>query len=309
MPLPPILEAAARVAFAWLRNRFGIRKRRPLRRFAARTVRFFSLGLRQPVVETRLGSLNVLVSTADRTIARSVYTAGDWDPLLVGTVFRALDTFGADYRGKTFLEVGANFGVYCLPAVAEYGFTRAIAYEPDPGAFELLRRNIARNGLGDRVTAHHAALSSQPGELMLSLGGYNAGDNRIVVGSDPQDRRLVSVPARTLDEEAVTGHVSPSELGLVWLDVQGHEYEVLRGAGSVLDAATPIVLEYCTAMMDETTRQGLGRLIADKFDVMVDVGWCALTDRLRFQPATAVRSLAAGGRAVETDLLLLHRRD
>jgi FkbM family methyltransferase len=302
-----MLEAGARVAFGWLRNQFGLRDRRPLGVFASRTAEFLRLGGRQPVVEAPLGSLRVLVRTADRTIARSVYTSGDWDPLLVGTVFAALDAFGQPYRGTTFLEVGANFGVYCLPAVADHGFGRAVAYEPDPAAFELLRANIERTGLGDRVTAHHAALSSEPGELTLSLGGFNAGDNRIV--DDPRDtagRATVRVPARTLDDEVASGRIAPAGVGLVWLDVQGHEFEVLRGASKVLDSDAPVVLEYCTSMMDEQTRAGLAELIAERFDVMVDLGWCALTDRLRFQPADAVRALADDGQAVETDLLLLH---
>lgn len=315
VPLPPTLEAAARVAFAWLRNRFGLRERRPLGRFLVRTAEFFSLGPRQSVVETQLGRLSVLVSTADRTIARSVYTSGDWDPLLVGTVFAALAAFGRRHRETTFLEVGANFGVYCLPAVTDYGFSRAIAYEPDPGAFDLLVRNIERNGLRERVSAYNAALSSEPGELVLSLGGHNAGDNRIVSnpgrqGERPAVRvpaRTVRVPARTLDDEVAEGRVVPSDLGLVWLDVQGHEFEVLRGASRILNSDTPVVVEYCTGMMDAETRRGLDDLIAARFDVLVDLGWCALTDRLRFQPADAVRSLAADGRAVETDLLLLHR--
>jgi FkbM family methyltransferase len=306
VPLPPLLEAAARVCFAWLRNQYGLRDRRPLGSFATRTAEFFALARRTPVVEARMGSLNVLVSTTDRTIARSVYTSGDWDPLLTGTVFRALDELAVPYRGTTFLEVGANFGVYSLPAVTDYGFARAIAYEPDPQAFELLERNIERNGLAGRVSAHHAALSSAAGELTLRLGSYNAGDNRIVDGDDA-DHDTVRVPARTLDAEVAAGRVTPAELGLVWLDVQGHEYEVLLGARSVLESRAALVVEYCTAMMAEDARRGLERLIIDNYDVMVDLGWSALTDQLRFQPASAVASLAADGRSVETDLLLLHR--
>ena len=129
-----------------------------------------------------MAGLRVLVSTSDGTIARSVYTSGDWDPLMVGVVFDALDAYGQPYRGKTFLEVGANFGVYSLPAVAEHGFGSAIGYEPDPNTFELLQRNIERNALSQRVSAINAALSAEPGTLTLQLGTHNAGDNRIVDG-------------------------------------------------------------------------------------------------------------------------------
>lgn len=304
-----MVEAGARLAFGWLRNQYGLRDRRPLGRFALRTLQFLAAGRRAAQVEARLGRLEVRVSTSDRTIARSVYTSGDWDPLLVGTAFDALDALGVAYRGKTFLEVGANFGVYSLPAVAEYGFAHAIAYEPDPAAYELLVGNAARNGLAERVSARHAALSSTAGELTLSLGGFNAGDNRIVRADGRAPRRpTVRVPALTFDQEVAAGRIGPAELGLVWLDVQGHEYDVLRGARELLSGDAALVVEYCTAMMEDASRAEFERLLAEHFDVMVDLGWCALTGRLRFQPASAVHRLAAGGRAVETDLLFVHRR-
>src|SRR4051794_36573266 len=132
VPLHPFAEAGARIAFAWLRNQHSFRERRPLIGYARRAATFFALRDRQATVEADVGDLRVLVSTADRTIGRSIYASGDWDPLMVGAVFDALDAYGTAYRGRTFLEVGANFGVYALPAVAQHGFGRAVAYEPDP---------------------------------------------------------------------------------------------------------------------------------------------------------------------------------
>lgn len=252
--------------------------------------------------------LEVLVSTSDRTIARSVYTSGDWDPLMIGALFEALDTYGHAYRGTTFVEVGANFGVYCLSAVSAHGFGRAIAYEPDPASFQLLTRNIERNRLRSRVTAYNAALSSSPGELTLQLGTFNAGDNRIV----DRDRvsgdhcATVRVPAWTFDDEVARDHIPIDDLGLVLVDVQGHELEVLRGARSLLSAGAPLLIEYATAMADDKALRELEDIVAEHYRVMVDLGWSALTNHVRFQPASAVRRLSAGGRrAVETDLLLL----
>jgi len=303
--LSPAFEAGARVAYGYLRNQFGLRDRRPLLPFIARNLEFLRLAGRQPTVEADMDGLRVLVSTADRTIGRSVYTSGDWDPQLVGMVFDALRAFGWHYRDTTFLEIGANFGVYALPAVTSFGFARAVAYEPDPASFRLLAENIARNGLHGKVTAYNAALSAAPGDVTLRLGSFNAGDNRIVLpGADPGGT-TVQVPARTFDDEVANGRIPLSELGLVWLDVQGHEAEVLEGALELLRAKVPLVVEYATAMADDAARARLETLLADSYEVMVDLGWAALTDSLRFQPASAVRQLAADGRAVETDLLLL----
>ena len=190
-----------------------------------------------------------------------------------------------------------------------FGFARAVAYEPDPASFRLLTHNIERNDLGGQVTAHHAALSAEPGELTLSLGTGNAGDNRIVDGTAGAARRAtVQVAARTFDDEVAAGRIPLADLGLVWLDVQGHEGEVLAGARTLLDSDVPLLMEYCTWMLDERARQRLDDMIATHFDVLVDLGWCSLTNKLRFQPASAIRDLAPDGRKLETDLLLLHRR-
>ncbi|HEV3486495.1 MAG TPA: FkbM family methyltransferase, partial [Vicinamibacterales bacterium] len=219
-----------------------------------------------------MAGLEVLVPTSDWTLGRSVYASGDWDPLLVGTVFEALRCFGHRYAGTVVLEVGANFGVYCLPAIAEFGFAGAVAYEPDPAAFALLEQNIERNGLGDRVSAHNAALSASPGELTLSLGSGNAGDNRIVAAGGDSGRASVRVPARTFDDEVRAGRIPLDKLGLVWLDVQGHEGEVLAGASTLLDSSVPIVMEYATTMLDGRAREQLEDLVTRRFDVIVDLG-------------------------------------
>ncbi|HEY5519375.1 MAG TPA: FkbM family methyltransferase [Candidatus Limnocylindrales bacterium] len=311
VPLHPVTEAAARIAYGWLRNQHHFRDRRPVPGFFFRSARFLRLRDRQPTVDVDMAGLRVLVSTSDLTIARSVYISGDWDPLMVGAVFDALDRYGQPYRGRTFVEVGANFGVYALPAVSAHGFGRAVAYEPDPFAFELLTCNIERNKLTSRVSAYNLALSAEPGELTLQLGNYNAGDNRIVGnGSAPDAARVVPVPARTFDVEVAAGHIPIDDLGLAWIDVQGHELEVLRGAASLLAARVPLVIEYGTEMMSTADRRALEDLLAEHYAVMVDLGWCALTNRLRFQPASAIRRLARDGRPLETDLLLLpERRD
>jgi FkbM family methyltransferase len=306
MPMPIVVEAAARVCLAYARNQHGLRDRRPLGKFAGRTIEFLRVGRAQSHVTAEMAGLDVVIPTTDWTIGRSVYSSGDWDPLLVGTAFDALRAYGQPFEGTTFLEVGANFGVYCLPAVAQLGFARAVAYEPDPASFELLRQNIERNDLGERVDAHNAALSAQPGELTLSLGFGNSGDNRIVDAERGSRRDTVQVPARTFDDEVAAGRIPLSDLGLVWLDVQGHEGEVLAGASSLLSANVPIVLEYSSGMLSGEARTRLNDLIAENFDVIADLGWCSLSNKLRFQPASVIHDFARGPWEVETDLLLLH---
>jgi FkbM family methyltransferase len=286
-----------------------LRRRRPVGRFLARTALFLAAAPFRRYLEAEMSGLRVLVSTADRTMARSVFAAGDWDPLLADTVFQALGELGWDARGSTFVEVGSNFGLYCLPAVTVRGFARAVAYEPDPASFALLRANIDRNGLADRVRPVQVALSDRASDVSLWKTGWNGGDNRVV--DAPQAARgrgeaVVRVSASTFDREVAAGTIDLPEVGLLWLDVQGHEAEVLAGARTLLASDVPLVVEYSSALMTPTARRRLEEIVADSYDVMVDLGWSALTDRIRYQPASAIRALSEL-RAVETDLLLFKR--
>ena len=125
----------------------------------------------------------------------------------------------------------------------------------------------------------------------------------------PLDADTVQVPARTFDDEVAAGHIPLDDLALAWIDVQGHELDVLRGARQLLEAGVPLVIEYASAMGSHDTLDELGEVLASSYATMVDLGWCALTNKLRFQPAWAVKLLAADGRAIETDLLMLPPRE
>ncbi len=109
----------------------------------------------------------------------------------------------------------------------------------------------------------------------------------------------------TFDDEVAAGNIPLADLGLAWIDVQGHELEVLKGARTLLAAGVPLVIEFASAMGERAQLDELAEVLAESYAVMVDLGWCALTNRLRFQPAWAVTRLAADGRQIETDLLML----
>ena len=110
----------------------------------------------------------------------------------------------------------------------------------------------------------------------------------------------VEVPALTFDGEVAGGHIPLDDLGLAWIDVQGHELEVLQGARSLLAAGVPLVIEFASAMGDRAHLDELADLLADSYEVMVDLGWCALTNRAQV-PAGLGGSPACGGRTCHRD--------
>jgi FkbM family methyltransferase len=138
--------------------------------------------------------------------------------------------------GTRFADVGANIGVYTVAAARRGALVTS--FEPNPATAALLRRTVALNGVGDRVTVREVALASSPGDRMLvSSGGVANVAARLDRGGD------VRVRAEILD----------AAYDVVKIDVEGAELDVLAGAAPVLadPARRPhtIVLELHVAVL------------------------------------------------------------
>jgi FkbM family methyltransferase len=125
--------------------------------------------------------------------------------------------------GDLFLDIGANVGSYTVLAA---GVRRAKtwAFEPDPVTVGHLNRNIALNGLVDRVTVHQLALGPSEGTVSFTAGRDTT--NRVAL---PADRNVRTIPQRPLD--ALIGDHEPV---MIKMDVEGYEEHVLRGAAFTL---------------------------------------------------------------------------
>ena len=136
--------------------------------------------------------------------------------------------------------IGANIGTSVVPLLRLFGADRGIAVEPAPGNVELLLLNIELNDLAGRVDVIPVGASDRDGFLELALSAENSGDHRMRVGTDDVfERSSVTVQVHRVDTLVETGALDPSDLTLVWLDVQGHEGHVLSGATSILRGSVP----------------------------------------------------------------------
>jgi FkbM family methyltransferase len=71
------------------------------------------------------------------------------------------------------VDCGSNVGFSVLYFRAVYPAHRIIGFEPNPDAFEFLRRNCERNGL-QQVELRHAAVGPSDGELVFYKGSQGA---------------------------------------------------------------------------------------------------------------------------------------
>jgi FkbM family methyltransferase len=160
--------------------------------------------------------------------------------------------------GMVFYDLGANIGLFTLMAariVAESG--KVFSFEPDPENAARLRRNIAHNQF-QNVTVIEAGVWSSSGRFNFVDGGSSSPDRAwgTFVPDDTQ-RPGTLISCVSLDDFCRTA--PPPDA--IKCDVEGAEFEALRGAKKMLQFHRPwIVCEMHSPANDQIIREFLGAL-------------------------------------------------
>ena len=135
--------------------------------------------------------------------------------------------------GDVVYDVGANVGVLTLLLATEPGGQEVhiVAAEPEPGNFRQLERNVALNGLEDRVFPHRVAFGSSDGTTPLFVRG-GPGEGRHSIVEERGSTRTLQVPLSTLAGFAERIGSPPD---VVKIDVEGAEGRVLAGMEPLLN--------------------------------------------------------------------------
>jgi FkbM family methyltransferase len=119
-----------------------------------------------------------------------------------------------------------------------------VAFDGDPENVERLRIHCARNGLQSRLRVVHAVVWSRSasegiafrrGTTAKSQGGVEADGTRPVLATG----EIIAVPAITLDDFVAAVGPPPQ---LIKVDVEGGEYEVLRGGAKLFATQRPLII-------------------------------------------------------------------
>lgn len=223
-------------------------------------LRWAAFAAARPFTDTvaiTVDGIRYFVSTRDQSIGRKVFMGRVPDGHLFDSYLALIDNeLGRPtVKGVTCVEVGANIGTTTLPVVLRHGAQLCIALEPAPANLTLLRANLAANGVSqDLVRVLPVAASDSPGAVEFELSSNNSGDHRVRRHERPgvnepdlyreRQRPVITVAAQRLDDILAEQNVELSDVGLVWIDTQGHEGHVFAGAPRLLASAAPIILEY-----------------------------------------------------------------
>jgi FkbM family methyltransferase len=179
---------------------------------------------------------------------------------------RALQILGAlglgdGVRDGTFVDVGANIGTTTVTAMCSHGFAHAVSCEPEPHNQQLLELNLVANGLERDVEICRAAVADRDGTVELLVNKVRSGGHEVHYSGEPvpddhKAHAVIEVGQVALDSLASDGTLDPGNVSFLWIDAQGHEGHVLRGASSLTERGVPVVAEFFPEMMDR--HGGLG---------------------------------------------------
>ena len=132
--------------------------------------------------------------------------------------------------GDLFLDVGSHIGLYAIGAALRVGDAgRVIAFEARPATAVKLARNVALNGLSDRIEIHEVTLSS--------TGGMSDAPKKEWTSSERRERRL---KVRTVPLDY---YFEPRRRTVAKIDVDGEELAVLRSASRLLASSAVVFVE------------------------------------------------------------------
>jgi FkbM family methyltransferase len=160
----------------------------------------------------------------------------------------SLDLFGLDEliifafyhanrnRYRRAADIGANLGLHSI-LMAKCGWT-VRAYEPDPHHASLLKRNVAANGVDDRVQLIEAAVSDKPGTLEFVRVVGNTTSSHLAGAKSNAYGELERFPVRVEPIEAIMPDVD-----FVKMDAEGQERIILLGTTAAHWARTDMMVE------------------------------------------------------------------
>lgn len=150
-------------------------------------------------------------------------------------------------KANLVLDIGANVGQYGaeLRALGYHG--RIVSFEPVSDAHVELEKAAA--GDPQWIVAPRVAIGSEEGLISVHVAA-NSVFSSILPGAKLLGRmdansmvtREEQVPLVTLNS-IVPQYITPGDVTFLKIDVQGFEYEVLRGADKILDELCGVQLE------------------------------------------------------------------
>lgn len=142
----------------------------------------------------------------------------------------------------TFIDIGANFGLYAVTIGLMPKIASVIAFEPVSQNFNQLCGNVFVNRLNGKVTTHRLALGTADGSSAIHIDPTSTGVSRLDVTTADRDPSVFAVSEFVTIKRGddVITDVSHSGVAMK-IDVEGHGAKVLQGMPRLLSSCHGLI--------------------------------------------------------------------
>lgn len=135
-------------------------------------------------------------------------------------------------QGGSFVDIGANQGIYSCLVLHEFPTATVVSIEPDPYSTGKIRANVAINGLDEgRLHLFEVAAGAvdETRDLMLNVAGNRAGSSLVVDQRQwTQRAENVTIPVRCRPLRDLLDEAGVTSVDVMKIDIEGYEFPVLE---------------------------------------------------------------------------------
>lgn len=211
-------------------------------------VKFYNkckINIKYPFLEEITINVNqyrMIVLKKDTGLSRGLLSDRIWEPYTTRLIQEVVE------EGEVVADIGANLGYYALLEASLVGKNgKVYAVEPNPPAFKVLRKNVELNDF-DNLSIHEIAIGEKNGTALLrvpnelniaSITSTNARKEKVEKFSERI--KLFKVRMMTFDN-FIKNFMHGKTPTFIRMDVEGYEYEIIKGMESLLKTGQPLRL-------------------------------------------------------------------
>ena len=208
-----------------------VHKKLPFVPFEKKLIKFYhNFQDKKGTVEVNMGGINYKLDL-NKLIDNKVFY-GNWEPTITFMFKKIIKP------GMVVLDVGANMGYYTLlSAKLMKGTGKIYAFEPTSGGFKRLKTNISLNNFNN-IKIENIGLSNENKKIKAKIRHSWKLDGLVEPKED-------NINMMKLDDYLQKNKIN--KVNFIKIDVDGYEYEVLKGAEKTLKKDKPVL---CLEMGD-----------------------------------------------------------
>lgn len=177
-----------------------------------------------------LNRKNPIVIFANDEIGININTYGSYEKNEIHDLFALLKNLNIKTKNFTAIDIGANIGNHSIE-FSKY-FKKVISFEPNPKVFNLLKLNTENI---NNVEIYNYGCGTVDTNQILFESYDNIGSS----STKYKDHKKNQISIRIKPLDIFFGQLK--DLKLIKIDVEGMEFETIKGAKKIIDHFKPVI--------------------------------------------------------------------